>query len=78
MNSKEITIDQLDPEKFIAEQVDHISSTVGNGSAINALSGGVDSSVVTMIGHRALSGRLKTYFIDSGLMREGEANHIAS
>jgi len=78
MDSNEITIEQLEPEKFIADQIDHISSTVGNGSAINALSGGVDSSVVTMIGHRALGDQLKTYFIDSGLMREGEANHIAS
>ena len=70
MATKEITIDELDPGKFIAEQVEEISSAVGNGSAINALSGGVDSSVVTMIGHRALSNRLRTYFIDTGLMKD--------
>ena len=41
--------------------------------AINALSGGVDSSTVTMLGHRALGGyRLKSVFIENGLMREGE------
>ncbi|MBW2311866.1 MAG: ExsB family transcriptional regulator [Deltaproteobacteria bacterium] len=78
METKEITIDELDPEKFIAEQVEKISSAVGNGSAINALSGGVDSSVVTMIGHRALGAQLRTYFIDTGLMREGESEYIAS
>ena len=78
MATKEITIDELDPGKFIAEQVEEISSAVGNGSAINALSGGVDSSVVTMIGHRALSNRLRTYFIDTGLMRAGEPEYIAS
>jgi GMP synthase (glutamine-hydrolysing) len=78
METKEITIDELDPGKFIAEQVEEISSAVGNGSAINALSGGVDSSVVTMIGHRALSARLRTYFIDTGLMREREPEYIAS
>lgn len=78
METKEITIDELDPGKFIAEQVEEISSAVGNGSAINALSGGVDSSVVTMIGHRAFGTRLRTYFIDTGLMREGEPEHIAS
>jgi GMP synthase (glutamine-hydrolysing) len=78
MEINEITLEQLEPEKFITAQVEQISSTVGNGSAINALSGGVDSSVVTMIGHRALGNRLRTYFIDSGLMREGEPEHIAS
>ena len=46
--------------------------------AINALSGGVDSSVVTMLGHRALGGRLKTYFIDNGIMRKDEPQEIAS
>jgi GMP synthase (glutamine-hydrolysing) len=44
---------------------------------VNALSGGVDSSVVTLIGHRALGNRLKTYFIENGLMREGEPQMIA-
>jgi len=78
MEIKEITIDQLEPERFIAEQVEEISSAVGNGSAINALSGGVDSSVVTMIAHRALGDRLRTYFIDTGLMREGEPEYIVS
>ncbi|MBW2706385.1 MAG: ExsB family transcriptional regulator, partial [Deltaproteobacteria bacterium] len=44
---------------------------------INALSGGVDSSTVTMLGHRALGDRLKTVFIENGLMREGEAEKVA-
>jgi GMP synthase (glutamine-hydrolysing) len=78
MEIEEITIDQLEPERFIAEQVQQISSAVGNGSASNALSGGVDSSVVTMIAHRALGDRLRTYFIDTGLMRAGEPEHIVS
>ncbi|MFH1320461.1 MAG: ExsB family transcriptional regulator, partial [Bacteroidota bacterium] len=51
---------------------------VGNGLAINALSGGVDSSVVAMLGHKALGDRFKSYFIDNGLMREGEPEHIVS
>jgi GMP synthase (glutamine-hydrolysing) len=46
--------------------------------AINALSGGVDSSTVTMLGNRALGDRLKTYFIDNGLMREGEPEYVVS
>ena len=39
---------------FIAEQVEAIRRDVGNGIAINGLSGGVDSSVVTVLAHRAL------------------------
>ncbi|MDD5071859.1 MAG: ATP-binding protein [Patescibacteria group bacterium] len=61
---------------FIDEQVAAIQEAVGDGLAINALSGGVDSSVVTMLGHRALGSRLKTYFIDSGLMRQEESHQI--
>jgi GMP synthase (glutamine-hydrolysing) len=44
--------------------------------AINALSGGVDSSTVTMLGHRALGKRLKTIFVENGLMREGEPEQV--
>jgi len=62
----------MDYDKFIAEQIAYIKDTVGDATAINALSGGVDSSVVTVLGHRALAERLKTVFVDSALMRQGE------
>ena len=78
MKIKEITLEELNPEKFIEEKVREISSIVGDGLAINALSGGVDSSVVTLLGYKALGDRLKTYFIDSGLMREGEPEYIVA
>jgi GMP synthase (glutamine-hydrolysing) len=78
MAIKEITLEALDTERFISEQVQEIASTVGDGVAVNALSGGVDSAVATMLGHKALGDRLKTYFIDSGLMREGEPEHIVA
>jgi GMP synthase (glutamine-hydrolysing) len=75
---KEITAKDLDPGKFIDEQVKEISDSVGDGLAINALSGGVDSSTVTMLGHRALGTRLKTVFIENGLMREGEPDQVVN
>jgi len=78
MEIKEITLEKLDAEKFIAEKIEEISSTIGNGVAINALSGGVDSSVVTILGHKAVGDRFKTYFIDNALMREGEPQYIVS
>ncbi len=78
MDLDEITLEQLRPEEFIAEKVEEIRSAVGGGSAINALSGGVDSSAVTMLGHRALGARLHTYFVDSGLMRQDEPQRVVS
>ncbi len=73
---KEIKATELDSKKFIAEKVEEIRKTVGDGRAINALSGGVDSSVVTILGHKALGDRLKTVFVDHGLMREGEPQRV--
>ena len=74
---KEINVGELDTEQFINEKVNEINDAVGDGMAINALSGGVDSSTVTMIGHRALGKRLKTIFVENGLMRAGEAEQVA-
>jgi len=75
---KEITAKELNTERFINEKVKEIKDAVGDGMAINALSGGVDSSTVTMLGHQALGKRLKTVFIENGLMREGEPLQVAA
>ncbi|MFN2157878.1 MAG: ExsB family transcriptional regulator, partial [Anaerolineae bacterium] len=74
----EITVQQLDPRQFIEGKVAEIRATVGDGTAINALSGGIDSSTVTMLGHRALGDRLRTVFIENGLMRAGEPQRVAT
>jgi GMP synthase (glutamine-hydrolysing) len=73
---KEIKARGLKTKRFIAEKVAEIRTTVGDGLAINALSGGVDSSTVTMLGHLALGRRLRTVFIENGLMREGEPGRV--
>ena len=75
---QEIKLEDLRPEQFIEQKTKDISATVGKGLAINALSGGVDSSAVTMLGHKALGSNLKTYFIENGLMREGEPEKIVA
>jgi len=72
----EIVVAELKTEDFISEKVKEIKDAVGNGTAINALSGGVDSSTVTMLGHRALGNNLKTVFVENGLMREGEPEQV--
>lgn len=66
----------MDCKKFVEEQIAEIKQVVGDAKAINALSGGVDSSLVTVLGHRALGDRLKTVFVDSALMREGEPQRV--
>ena len=76
MSIKEITAENLNTDLFIKAQVDAISGAVGDGIAITALSGGVDSSVVTVLGHKALGRSLKTYFVENGIMRQGEAELI--
>ncbi len=76
MAIREIPIEQLDTEDFIAKQVKAIRAETADGFALSALSGGVDSAVVTLLAHRALGTRLKSYFIDTGLMRENEPQQI--
>ncbi len=66
----------MDYQAFVRDQVEFIKKEVGGGMAVNALSGGVDSSVVTVLGHRALGNRLITVFIDNALMRQGEPERV--
>ena len=77
MKVKEIKAKNLKTKKFIDDQVSDIRKAV-EGLAISALSGGVDSSVVTALAHRALGRRLKTYFIDNGIMRKDEPKEVAA
>ena len=63
-------------QKFIRAQVKGMARTVGGGRVISALSGGVDSSVCTVLGHRALGKKLKVIFIDDGLMRQDEPRQV--
>lgn len=72
----EIIARELNTDQFISEKVKDIKDAVADGIAVNALSGGVDSSTVTMLGHRALGTHLRTVFIENGLMREGESEQI--
>jgi len=61
---------------FIDAAVAEIRSTVGNGGVICALSGGVDSTVVAVLLHKAIGDQVHCIHIDSGLMRKGESDNI--
>lgn len=62
----------MDVQAFIAQQTEEIRRTVGAEKALVALSGGVDSSTVALLGHRAIGEQLDCLFIDDGLMRKNE------
>lgn len=66
----------MDWEAFIEKAVSEIKTVVGEGIAISALSGGVDSSTTTVLGSRALGEKLKSFFIDTGVMRQGEGQAV--
>jgi GMP synthase (glutamine-hydrolysing) len=61
---------------FIEWSVADIRARVGDKKVICALSGGVDSSVVALMIHRALGDNLTCIFVDNGLLRKGEAEKV--
>ena len=58
---------------FVNDSLARIKEQVGNGRVINALSGGVDSSVVATLIHRAIGDQLTCIFVNNGLLRREEA-----
>jgi GMP synthase (glutamine-hydrolysing) len=63
---------------FVRAAVADIRARVGpDGHVLCALSGGVDSTVVATLCHRALGRRLTCVMVDNGLLREGEAEQVA-
>ena len=63
-------------KSFIETAVDTIRRQVEGGRVLCALSGGVDSSVVAVLVHKAVGDQLTCVFVDNGLLRAGEAESV--
>ena len=61
---------------FIKESIENIKKTVGKNKVVLGLSGGVDSSVVALLVHKAVGRNLRCIFIDNGLLRKDEPQQI--
>jgi GMP synthase (glutamine-hydrolysing) len=61
---------------IVDEQVEAIRAQIGEGRAICALSGGVDSAVAAAIVQRAIGDRLTCVYVDHGMMRLGETEQV--
>ena len=61
---------------FIEEQVAAIRAQVGDKHVLCGLSGGVDSAVAAALVHKAIGDQLTCVFVDTGLMRHGEAEQV--
>jgi len=66
----------FNPSEFIKESIENIKNEINNEKTIIALSGGVDSSVCSVLVKEAIGDNLVAVFVDHGLLREGEVEEV--
>ncbi|MFH1868735.1 MAG: glutamine-hydrolyzing GMP synthase [Candidatus Omnitrophota bacterium] len=65
-----------DMSSFVKSSIKELRKKIGSEKVLCALSGGVDSSVLTTLLHKAIGKNLIAIFIDNGLLRKGEARLV--
>ena len=68
--------DSWNPENIIKDTISSVREKIGSDKVVLGLSGGVDSSVVAALLHRAIGEQLVCVFVDTGLLRLGEAEQV--
>ncbi len=63
---------------FVERVVKEVRETVGDGHVVCALSGGVDSTVVAVLLHKAIGKNLHCIFVDNGVLRSGEGDEVVN
>ncbi len=64
------------PENIIEDSIRRVREQVGNDQVLLGLSGGVDSSVVAALLHKAIGDQLTCVFVDNGLLRKNEGEQV--
>ena len=64
------------PDRIAEREIARIKEAVGDGELLCAVSGGVDSTVVAHLAHKAIGDRLRAVFVDNGLLRKGEKESV--
>jgi GMP synthase (glutamine-hydrolysing) len=65
----------FNPEKFVNQAIEELKEKI-SAKAIIAASGGIDSTVATVLAHRAIGDKLVAVFVDTGYMRKNEPEQI--
>jgi GMP synthase (glutamine-hydrolysing) len=68
--------DLFSPKSFVELSIEKIRKEVGDDNVICGLSGGVDSSVVATLIHKAIGDRLTCVFVNNGVLRKNEAQEV--
>ncbi len=69
-------LDRWELQDYIADTIDHLRKTIGDYSLVSGFSGGVDSSVASVLTHRAVGKQLTNILIDTGFLRKNEAKEV--